>query len=272
MYDSGEKRVHIMGIPIYDCNPADLIDTIMHAVRNKQAIIVAHVNIYALNLAYEQPQIYDFFARYANIVFCDGFGVKLGGRLRGVSIQNRLTWPDWIGKLCQHCVEQDYSLFLLGARDGVAERAADRLTREYPQLRIVGTHHGYFDKQTDSTENQKFIEQIHLSKPDIVLIAFGMALQEIWLLENWPRINASTTLTVGALLDYLAGEIQRPPKWMTDHGLEWAGRLRFEPRRLWRRYLIGIPIFFWRLLKYGLSIKPEHLKLVMCLGQSLCSA
>ncbi len=81
-----------------------------------------------------------------------------------------------------------------------------------------------------------------------------MPAQEIWLSENWDKINCKVALPVGAMFDYLANITPRAPRWMTDHGLEWLGRLVIEPRRLWRRYLIGLPIFFWRVLlqRFGL--------------------
>ena len=76
-----------------------------------------------------------------------------------------------------------------------------------------------------------------------------MPLQERWLTENWPNLNAYVALPAGAAFDYVSGNVYRAPAWMTDNGLEWLGRLLVEPRRLWSRYLIGNPLFFWRLFK-----------------------
>jgi N-acetylglucosaminyldiphosphoundecaprenol N-acetyl-beta-D-mannosaminyltransferase len=136
----------------------------------------------------------------------------------------------------------------------VADKAAANLKARYPDLRIVGTHHGYFDKTQGCAENEAVIEQINTVKPNILIVGFGMPLQERWLMENWDRIDANVALTGGAVFDYVSGELRRAPRWMTENGLEWLGRLIIEPRRLWKRYLIGNPIFLWRVLKQRLRL------------------
>jgi N-acetylglucosaminyldiphosphoundecaprenol N-acetyl-beta-D-mannosaminyltransferase len=83
-----------------------------------------------------------------------------------------------------------------------------------------------------------------------------MPLQEKWLLENWTALNVNVALPIGAAFDYLAGRTYRAPRWMTDHGFEWLGRLIVEPERLWRRYLIGNPLFIWRVVAERLGYKP----------------
>jgi N-acetylglucosaminyldiphosphoundecaprenol N-acetyl-beta-D-mannosaminyltransferase len=98
------------------------------------------------------------------------------------------------------------------------------------------------------------LQAINATSPDILLVGLGMPIQERWLMENWGFVKAKVALPVGALFDYLAGEIPRAPHWMTDHGLEWLGRLIVEPRRLWRRYLLGNPRFLWLVLKQRLGL------------------
>ena len=132
-------------------------------------------------------------------------------------------------------------------------KAAVRLTERFPNLRILGTHHGFFDKTPGSLENEDVIQRINAVKPDILVTGFGMPLQERWLMDNWDRIEANVALTGGAVFDYISEELRRAPRWMTDHSLEWLGRLIIEPRRLWRRYLIGNPLFLWRVLKQRLG-------------------
>ena len=124
----------------------------------------------------------------------------------------------------------------------------------YPGLRIAGTYHGYFDKTPGSPENEAVLQRINAARPNILILGFGMPLQERWLLENWERVDANLALTGGAVFDYLSGELRRPPRWMTEHGLEWLGRMLIEPRRLWRRYVVGNPLFLWRVLlqRFGL--------------------
>jgi N-acetylglucosaminyldiphosphoundecaprenol N-acetyl-beta-D-mannosaminyltransferase len=92
------------------------------------------------------------------------------------------------------------------------------------------------------------IQAINKAQPDVLLVGFGQPLQELWLDEHWDAVNVQAAIAVGALFSYVAGDVRRAPRWMTDHGLEWLGRLLIEPRRLWQRYLIGLPVFFARVL------------------------
>ena len=131
------------------------------------------------------------------------------------------------------------------------------LKQQFTDLSIAGAQHGYFDKSPDSVENEAVLQAINATRPDILLVGLGMPLQERWLMENWDRIEAKVALPVGALFDYLAGEFPRAPRWMTDHGLEWLGRLIIEPRRLWRRYLLGNPRFLWQVLKQRWGLRLE---------------
>jgi N-acetylglucosaminyldiphosphoundecaprenol N-acetyl-beta-D-mannosaminyltransferase len=172
----------------------------------------------------------------------------------GYHIPQRITYADWIWTLAEFVEPRGFTFFFLGARPGVVEKAAAGLREGFPNLRIVSTHHGYFDKTPGSPENEAVIQQINAVRPNILIVGFGMPLQERWLMENWERIEANVALTGGAVFDYISGELRRGPRWMTDHSLEWLARLIIEPRRLWKRYLIGNPLFLWRVLKQRLGL------------------
>lgn len=182
----------------------------------------------------------------SEIDFCDGSGVILAARLLGFRIPERITYADWMWRLADYASQNQFSLFFVGGKAGVADKAAEVLRSRFPDLRIVGTQQGYFHKAAGDPENESVLEQINLTKPNIVVVGFGMPLQEKWLAENWARIDANIALTGGAVFDYVSGDLHRAPAWMTRYGLEWLGRLIIEPRRLWRRYLIGNPLFLWR--------------------------
>jgi N-acetylglucosaminyldiphosphoundecaprenol N-acetyl-beta-D-mannosaminyltransferase len=244
--------VLILGVRIHTLPVEDLLSTVEHTVLRGDRAIIANVNVHAMNLAYDLPWFRQFLNQ-SKVVFCDGFGVKWGARFLGYRMPYRYTPPDWIDRLAETTCRNDFSLFFLGARPGVAERAAARLRERFPSLRVVGTHHGYFDKTPGGSENEAIIKKINAVKPNILIVGFGMPLQERWLMVNWSRIQVNVALPGGAVFDYVSGELRRAPRWMTDHGLEWLGRLLIEPRRLWRRYLVGNPLFFWRVLKQRLG-------------------
>jgi N-acetylglucosaminyldiphosphoundecaprenol N-acetyl-beta-D-mannosaminyltransferase len=209
--------------------------------------IIAYANIKTMNLAYEQPW-FAHFLNSANIVYCDGFGVVLAAKLAGRSIQNahRATCPDWLETLAGECAANGRSLFLLAGCDETAEIAKQRLTKTFPTLKL-GVYQGYFQKT--GSENERVIQAINAFQPDILGIGFGTPLQEQWIEQNYHKINTHVFLPVGACLDYYTGLRSRGPAWLTNHGFEWLCRLVSEPRRLWHRYIVGIPLFIFRVIR-----------------------
>lgn len=209
--------------------------------------IVLNVNAHCLNLLHEDEGLRDFFAA-ADVVFCDGAGVRLAARMLGDRLPERITYADWLPRLAALVEERGFSLFFLGARPGVAGEAARRLRRSHPDLKIVGVRHGFFDHRAGSPENEAVVAEINAARPDVLLIGLGMPLQERWLMENHRRLDVGVALTGGAVFDYASERLRRGPSLLTDYGFEWLARLLVEPRRLWRRYLLGNPLFLARLL------------------------
>ena len=138
------------------------------------------------------------------------------------------------------------SVYLLGSEPGVAADAAERLHRWYPPLDVAGTHHGYFE--LGSEHDERVIEDINARRPDIVLVGMGSPKQELWVQRNAHRVDTDVLWTVGALFDYVSGRVPRAPAWLADNGLEWIFRLAIEPQRMWRRYLLGNPVFVSRVM------------------------
>jgi N-acetylglucosaminyldiphosphoundecaprenol N-acetyl-beta-D-mannosaminyltransferase len=234
----------ILGVHIDDLPLDSLLLRISEIASNGDRAIISNVNVHAINIAYEQTWFREFLNQ-SDIVFCDGFGIVLGGLLIGNRIKNRYTPPDWIDQLIG-IDDGQFSFFFIGGQPGVAERAGEALQRRNPHFKLVGTQHGYFDKAKSSPENEVTIRQINELAPNFLMVGFGMPMQERWILENLSRLKVNIIMPVGAMFDYVAGDVARAPRWMTDHGLEWLGRLLVEPCRLWKRYIIGNPLFFWR--------------------------
>ncbi|MCB0207994.1 MAG: WecB/TagA/CpsF family glycosyltransferase [Anaerolineae bacterium] len=225
-----------------------LIRFLTTAAIKQQKTVVGHVNIHAMNLAYELPW-YKKFLNEAQLVYCDGIGVIVAARLLGhsVTLKHRQTCPDWIEALALSCQDHQLSLFLLASEPHVLTKAVDKLHSKTPRLRLAG-HHGYFCKT--GPENESIINRINAFNPDILCVGFGMPLQEQWIKDNKDRLKAQVFLPMGGCLDYYTNRVYRGPRWLTDHGLEWVIRTATQPKRLWRRYLVGNPLFFWRLAKH----------------------
>lgn len=240
------SEIRMLGVKIHLFTPDLLHQVITSSIESKGKCLIPHINVYGMNIAYEQQWFRDFI-NSSDYVFCDGDGVIAGARILGHKIPCKITYAEWLYQLSEFCSKKGHSIFFLGASPGTADKAAANLKMRFPAMKVAGCHHGFFDKY--GAENDTVINLINKAQPDILLVCFGMPTQEKWLSENWSRLNVHVGLTGGAALDYAAGELKRAPEWMVNHHMEWLGRLIIEPRRLWKRYVIGNPLFFSRIIR-----------------------
>ena len=241
MSDANASR--LFGLDVATAPPAELLRKILEFAESGDHRRVAYVNAHVLNQSVENADL-----RHAletsDLVYCDGYGVRLAAKAIGLPVPHRMTGADWIWGMAALCEASGRSMYLLGSDPGASREAADALRRWYPRLMVTGTHHGYFDIGTPHSE--RVLEDIAAHRPDILLVGMGTPLQEQWVNHYFDRIDAGVVWTVGALFDYVSGRVPRAPHWLADHGLEWIFRLAIEPRRMWRRYLLGNPVFLWR--------------------------
>lgn len=247
------ESINILDVKVHPLAVIDLHKIIRAKITYHEKSIIANVNAHAMNLAFREKWLKDFFNNAA-IVFCDGAGVRLAARILGYHIPERITYADWMWQIAEFSSKNNFTFYLLGARKGIAKKAAEQLTKRYPNIQILGVHHGYFNKTVGSRENANIISKINKVKPNILVVAFGMPLQERWLYENWDKIDANIALTGGAVFDYVSGELKRGPRCLTDNGFEWLARLLIEPKRLWKRYIIGNPLFITRIILHRIGI------------------
>jgi N-acetylglucosaminyldiphosphoundecaprenol N-acetyl-beta-D-mannosaminyltransferase len=243
---------HVLGVKISAITLDDLLNAITQIVRRNARARISTMNIHGVNLACESPD-YRALVNQCELVVCDGFGLKWGARLLGARLPERLTQADFAPRLAARAAREGFSLFFLGGGPGVAEKAAHKMRERFPNLKIAGTQHGHFDLAPQSAENAAVLRAINAARPNFLFVGLGMPRQDRWLIENWDRLAVNVAMTCGALFTYLSGENPRGPRWMTQHGLEWLFRLMVEPRRLWRRYLLGNPLFLWRVLQQRLG-------------------
>jgi exopolysaccharide biosynthesis WecB/TagA/CpsF family protein len=217
------------------------LQTSLNAQTNQPCKLGCFVNVNSVNLSIKYPQLKTSINKIDR-VFADGSGLRLAAKTLGVRIKENVNGTDMLPGLCKAAIADGASIYLLGAKPGVAQATADNLKAQYSELDIAGTAHGYFAKDQQSS----VIEEINQSNADILLVAMGSPDQEQWLVENAPLIRCRTALAVGGLFDFYSGNIARAPMWMRELGLEWVWRLIQEPTTKFNRYLIGNPLFLIR--------------------------
>jgi exopolysaccharide biosynthesis WecB/TagA/CpsF family protein len=234
--------ITLFGLPVLAASATEAIDEIRVRARVSR-LRLAYVNAHTLNLAHRNSALREALAS-CDLLLNDGAGVALAARLRGRRFPENLQGTDFNLRLLALADELRWPVFLLGARPGVARRAALELKATLPSLRIVGTRHGFHD---DAAAD---VAVIHRSGARMLMVAMGNPRQELWLSQHFESLaHVHIGVGVGAFLDFQARVTPRAPGFMIEHGLEWVYRLRCEPRRLAGRYLLGNPSFLARALR-----------------------
>ena len=237
--------IQIFDVSIANLRSANAISLIDEAVKAGTNTRVFFVNADCLNISVRDDE-YRSILNEAEYVFGDGSGIWIASRLAGTPIVDNVNGTDMLPLLCALCSERAYSIYLLGAESGIAETMKQRLEAQYDGLSICGCRDGYFDWEKDDDE---VIETINASGADILLVAFGAPLQEKWIHFRRNAINWPVKIGVGGLFNFYSDAKPRAPMWMRKAGIEWAHRLYYDPRRLWRRYMLGNPLFLMRVLR-----------------------
>jgi N-acetylglucosaminyldiphosphoundecaprenol N-acetyl-beta-D-mannosaminyltransferase len=235
--------IHIGGVRLLNLRAEELLDAVMLAVQRGQPTRIAFANPDCINIAARDPLYRRDLAGF-DWVCADGIGMKFAGRLLGREVRQNVNGTDFFPALCAALAASGQTLYLLGARPGVAEAAAQWAQAHFPGLRIAGTHHGYFG----ASEEVALIASIAALRPAVLLLALGAPRQERWLQCHLDASGCTVGIGVGGLFDFYAGRIARAPLWLREIGGEWLFRLLKEPARMWRRYLLGNVVFLVRIL------------------------
>ncbi len=233
------QRIPVLGVEVDKLTREQVLREVERCFGERR-LMLAYVNAHTLNLA-----AHDYALREAlgasDLVMNDGIGLNLAARMRGERFPENLNGSDFTMLLLQLAARRGWETFLLGGKPGVAETAARRLTERIEGLRIVGTRHGFTNES-----DELLAQRIRDSGAKLLIVALGSPLQEVWLSCNLASTGALVGVGVGAFLDFSAGQFRRAPRWMNLIGIEWCFRLVQEPRRLWRRYIVGNPLFLMR--------------------------
>jgi N-acetylglucosaminyldiphosphoundecaprenol N-acetyl-beta-D-mannosaminyltransferase len=253
------ETTRVLGVPIAHLDERSALDEIERLVIEEPPAHVVHVNAHTLNLAYQSAGYHAALLR-ANLVLRDGLGVGLAAWLRGRPFPANLNGTDFTPRVLRLAAARRWGVYLLGGQPGVAAEAARRLERAIPGLAITGAMHGYFPANATAS----VIRAIRDCRTDVLLVAMGNPLQEMWLDRYLKETEAALGIGVGAFLDFVAERVSRAPAWMRRARLEWCFRLAQEPRRLAHRYLVGNPRFVHRVVR-------EHIAAGRALRESRAS-
>jgi exopolysaccharide biosynthesis WecB/TagA/CpsF family protein len=237
------EPVVVLGIPFAPLTFEAAVARIEDMIASRQSHQIVLANAHTLNLAGRDPA-YHAILRDASLVLRDGIGIELAALLARKRLPHNFVGTDFVPDALAALASRRPSVFLYGAAPGVATRAASVLGDRAGGIRIVGTEHGYGDPQAA-------VERVAAVRPDVLLVARGNPLQEQWIASNLPHLETRVAIGVGALFDYLAGGVRRAPRLVRALRSEWMFRLLVEPRRLWRRYLLGNAEFLWRVVCAG---------------------
>ena len=234
--------ISILDIPVHDVTTVETLALIDQFVRERTPHQLCTVNPEFIMMAQQDTE----FKRILNqsaLNLPDGIGVLWAAQRVGHPLRERVAGSDLVGLIADRAQRTGWRIFLLGAAEGVAERAAIILHARYPQTHIVGTYAGS-PQVEDETD---IIARIRLSGADILLVAYGAPQQDKWIARNSEPTGVAVAMGIGGSLDFIVGTQQRAPRWMQRLGIEWLYRLVREPWR-WRRQL-ALPKFVWHVLR-----------------------
>jgi N-acetylglucosaminyldiphosphoundecaprenol N-acetyl-beta-D-mannosaminyltransferase len=238
----GPRTLEVLRVPIAQVTPALALAEVERLYERDEPAFIAHTNAHTVNIAHEDPE-YLGVLRRADLVLNDGKGMMLAARILGDRLPRDMNGNYFTPLLLERCAQRGWPVFFLGAGPGVAAEAAAMLEERFPGLKIAGTHDGFFATDEDA------IAAVREAGADVVLVGMGNPLQERWIDRCLDRTGARIGVGVGAFFDFITGNVPRAPAWMNRYGLEWLHRLAQEPKRMWRRYILGNPKFIWRVLK-----------------------
>lgn len=245
--------VDILGVPVDPIGWIELRERALDAVRGRHRLTVMYANVHVVNSAQREIDLLEAL-RSADVVYCDGEGVRLAARMGGHSLPERMTGADFVYDLARCLSQTSARIYWLGGAEGIARAATGSLSATYPGFTVVGTHHGFFAKQGPETD--AVIAHIEDARPDILFVGMGTPVQEQWVARNRAALSVPVVWCIGATADFVAGTQPRGPRLLTQHGFEWLARLLSDPRRLFWRYVIGNPLFLARVLRRQLHRDP----------------
>lgn len=253
---SGNKRplssepveARLLGVRSDLLTIADLNAIVEQAVEESRRVIIGNYNLHSVFLSQRDSKLRSFNST-ADYIHLDGMPLVWWAKFLGYQAtrDHRVSYLDWLDPLVSLAAARSWKIFYLGSKPGVAAKGTAILEQRYQGVRFAH-HHGYFDATQGSPDNRDIVQAIRDFGPDVLMVGMGQPRQEHWILDHLEVIPPAAILNSGACIDYIAGVVPSPPRWIGKLGLEWLFRLAAEPRRLAGRYLVEpwflVPLFY----------------------------
>jgi N-acetylglucosaminyldiphosphoundecaprenol N-acetyl-beta-D-mannosaminyltransferase len=242
----GGDIADVLGVDVCKITVAEFIQWITdRAQRSSDSgnTFVTYLNAACSNIAVDDAE-YKAILDSADCVYADGQAIVWAAKAMGDELPERVNAGDFTIKFCEELAARGLKLALVGGRPGVAEKAVEVWKQRVPDLQVVGCWDGFFDD-----EGEAVAREVAASGADVLLMGMGVPLQEKWAWSRRPALGVKVIWCVGALFEYYGEGRARAPVWVRRVGMEWFFRLMLEPRRLWKRYLVGNVRFVWRVMR-----------------------
>ena len=230
-------RIKFMNTCIDNLTMSETLNEIDKLIQKKICSYVVTPNvdhIVRLEKDEELQKVY----KNASLILTDGKPLIWISKWYKTPIKEKISGSDLFPKVCELAANKNYTMYLLGAAEGVADTAAKNLMKKYPELNVVGTYSPPFGFEKNEQEMNKIKTQIQEVHPDILIVGLGCPKQEKFMYYHCKELGVPISFGLGASIDFEAGNIKRAPKWMSNHGLEWLYRFSKEPKRLFKRYFV----------------------------------
>lgn len=242
-------RMKFLNIQIDNLTMREAIEEADKLINNNKYNYVVTPNVDHIVKLEEDREFLEVYNK-ADLILTDGMPLVWVSRIKKNPIKEKISGSDYFPQLCEFSVNKGYKIFLLGAAEGVADKAKINLENKYNGINIVGTYSPKYGFENDKNEINKIIKIINEAKPDILAVGVGAPKQEKFIYKYLHELKVPLSLGIGATIDFEAGNIKRAPKWMQKIGLEWFYRFIKEPRRMFKRYFVDDMKFIKILIKY----------------------
>lgn len=243
------KKLKFMNISIDNLSMEEALNEIDSLLNNGKYNYLVTPNVDHI-VKLEKDKEFQEVYKNADLVLTDGMPLVWVSKLYNTPIKEKVSGSDLFPNICELAARKGYSIFLLGAGPGVADKAAENLMKKYIGLKVAGTYSPKFGFENDIDEINSIINIINSASPNILAVGLGAPKQEKFIYKYKEKLKVPIAIAIGASIDFEAGEVRRAPLWMQNIGLEWFYRLIKEPKRMFKRYLIEDLRFFKLIFKY----------------------